>query len=156
LFEFWHAEAEQAYRGQPWDACIAQHLLQHAPRMLVPLRQALGSNGRAVIATWPPWSYQCPAYDFLYSAAGEGVKSIGMPIAALRQQLQQARFQIVAEVKAKLRTPSITPADFLQQYLEGKQQKPPNADDLVKATRNQCDDLTQFTIAMNVIVVTAE
>jgi len=169
LFEFWRADAEdpQAYRGQLWDVCTAQHLLQHAPSMLAPLREALGPKGRAVIATWPASSSQCPAYDFLYLAAGEGVKAIGMPIASLRQQLQQARFQVVTEVETKLRTPPVAPAGFLRQYLEGKQHPPANINEIVaraevvplaaeKATMIRSGDLMQFTIAMNVIIAMAE
>lgn len=169
LFEFWRASAEdrdpQAYRG-PWDVCIAQHLLQHAPRMLAPLREALGPKGRAVIATWPASSSQCPAYDFLYSAAGEGMKVIGMPMTELRQELQQARFQVVTEVEAKLRTPPVVPAVFLRQYLKGKQQPPASIDDLVdhpkvallgeeKATEILRGGRMQFAITMNVIIATA-
>jgi hypothetical protein len=81
--------------------CIAQHLLQHAPGMLAPLREALGPKGRAVIATWLASSSKCP----VFGGGRRRESDFGMPIAQLRQQLQQARFQVVTEVNAKLRTP---------------------------------------------------
>jgi ubiquinone/menaquinone biosynthesis C-methylase UbiE len=168
LFKFWPANAEesQAYLGKSWDVCIAQHTLQQAPGMLAPMREALGPEGRAVIATWPASSTECPAYDFLYSAADEGVKAIGMSIASLRQRLQEAQFQVVTEVETTLRTPPVAPDVFLKQYLEGKRYPPANINQVVarpqvvqiaeeKGTTID-GGLIQFKIAMNVIIATAK
>lgn len=92
--KFWTGDASkpEAYQGL-WDVCVAQHVVQHVPQMLVPMREALTKGGRVVICTWPTSSEECPAYSFLYSAAVEGQKPIGMSMEVLSQRLKDAGFQ---------------------------------------------------------------
>lgn len=126
--KFWTGDASkhEAYKGL-WNVCIAQHVVQHAPNMLSPMRDALSERGRAVICTWPESSEECPAYNFLYSAAGEGQKSIGISMEALKQRLRDAGFVRLTEAQTSmLYTPPVEPREFLRQYLEGKQEPPAN------------------------------
>jgi SAM-dependent methyltransferase len=162
--DFWIGDANTpaAYRG-PWDVCIAQHVVQHVPGMLMPLRQSLANGGsrpkggRAVIATWPPTSKDCPAYDFLYRAAGEGEKSIGMSTEELLRRTKDAGFGDVVVSQEVLQTPPVTPRLFLKQYLEGKQSRPPNIEDYLARLDAQQPEAqyVQFDIVMNVAIAHA-
>jgi SAM-dependent methyltransferase len=163
--KFWTGNASKSedYRGE-WDVCIAQHVLHHVPDMLQPMRKALAPKGRAVICTWPESSEECPAYRFLYTAADEGNKDIGMSKEALSEKLRKAGFQHRGSVLTpQLCTPPVDPGEFLRQYLEGKV-TPPN--DIKKylshpklkehaeslAHRTYSDGKVQFSIAINAIV----
>lgn len=165
--KFWTGDVSnpEAYRG-PWNVCIAQHVVQHVPTMLSPMREALAEGGRAIICTWPVCSDECPAYDFLYSAAREGQKIIGMSMEALCQNLRDAGIVRFTTLTPELYTPPVEPMDFLRQYLEGKQEPPADIEEylskLSKAGvkelagrlggRAYANGMIQFRIAINAIV----
>jgi ubiquinone/menaquinone biosynthesis C-methylase UbiE len=165
--DFWtgNAKSPEAYRA-PWDVCISQHVVQHVPEMLTPMRQALTKRGRAVIATWPASSEECPAYSFVYLIAREGEKEIGMPMEALRRKVQEAGFRDVIGMTAELDTPPVAPTAFLRQYLEGKYQPPANIDEYLvrpevkqlaakKAAKIHESGTMQFRITMNIVIASA-
>lgn len=165
---FWkgHAGMADAYRGE-WDVCVAQHVLQHVPAMLGPLLKALVAGGRAIIATWPVSSESCPAYDFLYTASGDGTRVIGLSLEDLRARIEAAGFHDVSAFELVVKTPPIAPGAFLQQYLEGKTKEPPK-DIGVYVSRPEVAELAAkraasrdthgnvvFDIVMHVAVATA-
>src|SRR5262249_36838460 len=156
---FWKGDATnvQAYRG-PWHVIVTQHVIQHVPKMLVPLKEALGDGGRAVICTWPASSEDCPAYNFLYQAACEGTKQIGMSLGALHDKVNTAGLRVTEAMTVKVLTPSVEPNAFLRQYLEGKQNPPENVDgyltqprvmEVAQANAQIQNGLAQFWITMN-------
>ncbi len=162
--KFWTGDASnpEAYRG-PWDVCIAQHVVQHVPAMLSPMRASLREGGRALICTWPQSSEECPVYNFLYSAAGEGQKRIGMSIEALSQKLLDAGFERLRTLTSELYTPQVNPIEFLRQYLEGKQEPPVNIEEYLRKPEVQvvgqalADEVypngtMRFRIAINAIL----
>jgi SAM-dependent methyltransferase len=162
---FWTGDASNPkdYKGE-WDVCIAQHVVQHVSNMLVPLRDALAPHGRAVICTWPVSSRECDAYNFLYTAAGEEEKEIGMSMDKLVERVQAAGFnRIEPAVKPNLTTPSVDPAEFLRQYLEGKVAPPLNLEEYLNrpllkecaknlACRAEPDGRVHFVIAINTVL----
>jgi 2-polyprenyl-3-methyl-5-hydroxy-6-metoxy-1,4-benzoquinol methylase len=163
--KFWTGNASNPkdYRGK-WDVCIAQHVVRHVPDMLEPMREALAPKGRAVICTWPESSEECPAYRFLYTAADEGKKCIGISKEALSEKLRKAGFQHRGSVLTpQLYTPPVDPAEFLHQYLEGKVTPPDDIKEYLRrpelkehtkslAHRTYPDGKVQFSIAINAIV----
>jgi SAM-dependent methyltransferase len=165
---FWtgNAREPEAYRGR-WNVCVAQHVVQHVPEILGPLRAALADGGRAMLSTWPVSSAQCPAYHFLYSAAGEGEKRIGMPMEEIFRRLQEAGFRRFSAMSpSDLRTPPVDPRGFLKQYLLGKLHPPADVELLLGnpklkelAASLACgvlpDGRVQFRIAIQVIVAHA-
>lgn len=163
--KFWTGDASkhEAYRGL-WNVCIAQHVVQHVPTMLSPMRDALAEGGRAVICTWPESSEECPAYNFLYSAAGEGQKRIGMSMEVLSQNLRDAGFvHLTTALTSELYTAPVEPMEFLRQYLEGKQEPPANIEEYLSKPGLQelgqklvgkvySNGTMQFRIVINAIV----
>lgn len=162
--KFWQGDARdpKAYKG-PWDICVAQHVLQHAPRMLGPLRASLSQGGRAVIATWPSESSDCPAYSFLYCAAGDGDHTIGLSLDALQESMYKVGFRDVSVARVTVMTPAVEPKAFLRQYLEGKQRRPPDIEKRVaqadvkelvtkKAASRNASGSVRFEIVMHIAI----
>jgi SAM-dependent methyltransferase len=128
------AARSEAYKG-PRNVRIAQHIVQHVPEMLVPIRVALAKGGRVVICTWPAASDDCPAHSFLYQVASEEENQIGNSMSVLHQKVSDAGFHVEEQMTVKLLTPSVTPIVFLRQYPEGRQHPPKSIDDYLTQTR---------------------
>lgn len=145
-----------------WNVCVAQHVVQHVPGMLGPMKNALDPSGTALISTWPESSADCPAYDFLYQAADEGVKRIGESLDALVRRVREADLRVREAMNVQLLTPPVEPMSFLRQYLEGQQNPRENIDEVLASPRarqaadehDRTDGMARFWITMNVVVAT--
>jgi glc operon protein GlcG len=113
-----------SYQPGDWDVVIAQHVVHQVPNCLPHMHRALKPGGRLLVCTWPEDLADCPAYDFLYTAAGErDEKAIdyGWGADRLSAALQAAGFQDIRMLDGtdRLHTPALRPREFLLQYLDG-------------------------------------
>lgn len=120
---FWTDNAETFTVESPYDAVICQHTIQHVDdkrSAMRCMRDALRVGGVLVLVAWPELD-QCPAYDFLYSAAGERdekAKTLSTPLRELTTYAREVELEVERASLEFADTSSVVPEQFLTDYFE--------------------------------------
>lgn len=165
-FCFRVGNAETFTVKEPYDAILCQHTIQHVDEQGKAMRQmhvAMRRGGLLLLTAWPKLG-DCPAYDFLYSAAGERAKKaveFETTVEYLKELVWAAGLEVVVDTpKQEVDSQPLDPEHFLHQYLEssqgweGKLWPKPSREEIYNLAKGRgwSTKLRTLTIGMNVVV----